>query len=98
MTAKPQRINGDDYATLTNRAASPGARALVGRLEADALAWEREHARRAYQRSKAASDFREAIERFTGDLLRAKADTLLPDNEATGRVYHSLNRSSFTGG
>jgi hypothetical protein len=98
MTVKTGRRKGDDYAALMNRAASPAARALVDSLEAEALEWEEGQASRTNKRGKRAAGFHEAIERFTGDLLRAKADTLIGDEDATGRVYHSLNRGSFTGG
>jgi hypothetical protein len=44
------------------------------------------------RRSRRGVVYVDAIERFVGDLLRARAD-----NSATGRIYHPLGKTSFEG-
>ena len=41
-------------------------------------------------RAKRGQAYHEAIERFVGDLLRARAD-----NNASGRIYHAMGKTSF---
>jgi hypothetical protein len=57
----------------------------------DITAWEQQSGKRVYERrSRSGEIFSNAVERFVGDLLRAKAD-----KNASGRVYRSIGKTSF---
>lgn len=79
------------YADLHSRARTPAAHQLIARIR-DALEELERHAQKRVhkRRAKSGAKFSEAIERFVGDLLRAKAGTTAPV-----RIYHAIGKSSF---
>src|SRR4051812_42141975 len=92
-----QRNPGDTYAALLSRAASSNAHQLVQQLQREARSWERVNGSREYERQgDALAHFAVAMEAFTGDLLRARYEATVEDSGASGRVYRSLKRDTFT--
>jgi hypothetical protein len=80
------------YATLDGRAVSHEGKALVGRVFALCLDWEREHAPRKARSRQEADTLLYTIEAFLYDLLRAHGTP-----SANGWVYRSLRPGEFTG-
>jgi hypothetical protein len=79
------------YADLHSRARTPAAHQLIARIRDDLEELERRSHKRVYKRrAKSVAKFFEAVERFVGDLLRAKAGTTAPV-----RLYHAIGKSSF---
>jgi hypothetical protein len=79
------------YADLHSRARTPPAHQLIARIRDDLEELERRARKRVRKRrAKSGAKFSEAIERFVGDLLRAKAGTMEPV-----RIYHAIGKSSF---
>jgi hypothetical protein len=79
------------YADLHSRARTPAAHQLIARIRNDLEELERHAQKRVRRRrAKSGAKFSEAIERFVGDLLRAKAGTTEPV-----RIYHAIGKSSF---
>jgi hypothetical protein len=82
----------DRYAALLSRSRTSAARQLILQLCSDITAWEQQSGNRVYKRrSRSREIFSNAVERFVGDLLRAKAD-----KNASGRVYRSIGKTSFS--
>ena len=81
----------DRYAALLSRSRTSAARQLILQVCSDITAWEQQSGKRVYKRrSRSREIFSNAVERFVGDLLRAKAD-----KNASGRVYRSVGKTSF---
>jgi hypothetical protein len=81
----------DRYASLLSRSRTSAARQLILQVCSDITAWEQQSRKRIYERrSRSGEIFSNAVERFVGDLLRAKAD-----KNASGRVYRSIGKTSF---
>jgi hypothetical protein len=79
------------YADLHSRARTPAAQQLIARVRDDLEEREQRSHKRVYKRrAKSVAKFFEAVERFVGDLLRAKAGTTAPV-----RLYHAIGKSSF---
>ena len=79
------------YADLHSRARSPEANQLIARIRADIEELERQGRKRVRnRRERSGAKFSEAIERFVGDLLRAKAGTSGPV-----RIYRAVGKTSF---
>jgi hypothetical protein len=106
-----ERARNDFYAALFSRVASPEAHGLVADVYARVEAWERTKPRKDAKRTKAtakatkrgrykrgkerAAAFRETLERFVGDLLRAQHDKRETEN-ASGLVFRALGKKDFT--
>jgi hypothetical protein len=89
-----KQLNDAKYASLTSRAVSDQARALIDHFIEMVEGVEEESGWRKNKRSeKSRSAFRRAMEGFVGDLLRAYAD-----NKSGGWVYRSQKANSFSGG
>ena len=80
------------FATLGSRATSEEARALVNEVLARVVAWEQKSGKRTNKRGKTRERLRDAVEAFTGDLLRARGEPL-----NHGWVYRSRQAKSFSG-
>lgn len=79
------------YADLRSRARTPAAHLLVDHIREELEELEaQEHKRVRRRRAKAGTKFFGAIERFVGDLLRAKAGTTAPV-----RIFHPIGKDSF---
>jgi hypothetical protein len=102
-TEPADKSRNDYYASLLSRAVSPEAHALIADLYARVEAWERKDAkgtkapkRGSYKRGeKRALPFRETLERFLGDLLRAQHDKHETD-KASGVVFRPMGKKDFT--
>jgi len=93
----------DSFAGLLSRGASPAAHALIDNVYAAVERWEsgrerkdvkgdKSGARGPYKRGPGrAADFREVLERFVGDLLRAQHDKRKTE-DATGLVFRSMSK------
>lgn len=100
ITAVPERIirlitawskPNERYADLRSKARTPAAHQLVARIRDDLEELERQGGKRARKRrEKSGAKLLEAIERFVGDLLRVRADTIAP-----ALIYRSIGKSSF---
>ena len=83
--------NDDRYAAFLSRARTTKAQDLILLHIYNAVAqWEGHTGTRQRQRLSALGPFVETLERFVGDLLRARTG-----KDATGRIYHSLGKMSF---
>jgi hypothetical protein len=81
----------DRYAELRSRCRTPSASELIARICADIEHHEQSVGRRVRKRrERSGAKFSEALERFVGDLLRARAGT-----NTTGRIFRSVGKSSF---
>ena len=81
----------DRYAALLSRSRSSQAEGLIHQVFGELAHWQRASERRFRQfRAKRGQAYHEAIERFVGDLLRARAD-----NSASGLIFHALGKTSF---
>ena len=82
----------DRYAALLSRCHSSEAEGLIHQVFGELAHWRRiSSGKRVRQfRSKRGQAYHEAIERFVGDLLRARAD-----NSASGLIFHALGKTSF---
>jgi hypothetical protein len=79
------------WADLRSRARSRAARELVAHIRRELEDLEqKKDKRRRKRREKAGAKFSDAIERFVGDLLRAKAVTQGP-----ALIFRSIGKSSF---
>jgi hypothetical protein len=79
------------YADLHSRARTPAAHQLIVRIRDDLEEVERRKQKRVHKRrAKSGAKFFEAVERFVGDLLRAKAGTTAPV-----RIFHAIGKTSF---
>jgi hypothetical protein len=78
----------DRYEALLSQCRTRAAHDLIYRLFGQIADWQVKSGERLRKyRAKSGSTFADAIERFVGDLLRARADT-----SGSGRVYHALVR------
>src|SRR5262245_36098528 len=109
-TERAERPRNDFYAPLLSRAASPEADALVAGVYARVETWEGIQARKEAKSTKGTTEatkrgrykrggqragaFRETLERFLGDLLRAQHNKQSTEN-ATGRVFRPLGKKDF---
>jgi hypothetical protein len=79
------------YADLHSRAHTPAAHQLIARIHEELEELERQAQKRVRKRrAKSGAKFSDAIERFVGDLLRAKAGTTAPV-----RIFHAIGKTSF---
>jgi hypothetical protein len=79
----------DRYAALLSRCRTSAARRLTFDLHSAIADWEMKSGKRVRKRrSRRGVVYVDAIERFVGDLLRARAD-----NSATGRIYRPLGKT-----
>jgi hypothetical protein len=80
------------YADLHSRARTPAAHQLIAHIRDDLEKLEQQSQKRVHKRrAKSGARFSEVIERFVGDLLRAKAGT----TKAPVRIYHATGKTSF---
>jgi hypothetical protein len=76
----------DRYAELCSRCRTPSAGELIARICTDIEHHEQSVGRRVRKRrERSGAKFSEALERFVGDLLRARAGT-----NTTGRIFRSF--------
>jgi len=89
-----QQLNDAKYASLTSRAVSARARALVERLTGR-VEWEEleKKTRKTKRGEEARFTLRRAVEGIIGDLLRAHSD-----KKSGGWVFRSRKANSFSGG
>ena len=81
-----------NFLSLGSRAVSSAARSLVDELDRRVSAWEAKTNKKTYgRRGKMAAKFRNALERLSGDLLRAAGD------DETPWLFRSKKKDSFTG-
>jgi hypothetical protein len=81
----------DRYAALLSRCRTTPAHYLTRQVFVQIADWQRKSGERIRGfRAKSGSPFLDAVERFVGDLLRARAD----DN-ASGRVYRVIGKTAF---
>jgi len=86
-----QGTPGDRYAALLSRALTTDAQNLVRSVFARFAHWQRNTGKRVRKYGeKTGKTYHEAIERFAGDLLRAKADT-----RTSGRIFHPTGATTF---
>lgn len=79
------------YADLRSRARTPAASGLISRIRTDMEEQERKVGKRVRgRREKSEAKLSEAIERFVGDLLRARSGASGP-----GLVYRAVGKGSF---
>jgi hypothetical protein len=82
----------DRYAELRSRSRTPSASELIARICTDIEHHEQSVGRRVRKRrERSGAKFSEALERFVGDLLRARAGT-----NTTGRIYRPTGKSDFS--
>ena len=82
----------DRYATLLSRCRSSEAVILIRQVFGEFAHWQRTSGNRVRRfGSKSGQTYHEAIERFVGDLLRARA----AGNNASGRIFHALGSTTF---
>jgi len=81
----------DRYADLRTSCRTRSAHELILRVQADIEQLEQTTGSRVRKRrAQSATKFMSALERFIGDLLRARAGKM-----ATGRIYRATGKSSF---
>ncbi len=89
VTRAPETL--DRYADLRSQARTQAATDLIWQIYKDIAEHERASGRRVRgRRARSGVRFEDALERFVGDLLRARTGT-----NATGRLYRALGKSSF---
>jgi hypothetical protein len=82
----------DRYADLRSRVRTQAAHALILQVYKDVAEHERTSGSRLRtRRARTGVRFTEALERFVGDLLRARAGT-----DTTGRIYRPTGKSDFS--
>jgi hypothetical protein len=80
------------YADLHSRARTPAAYQLIAHIRDNLGELERRGSKRLRnRRAKSGAKFLDAIERFVGDLLNARAGTTAP-----ALIYHAVGKTSFT--
>jgi len=88
---KARENREDRYAALLSRCQTSVAHRLTFDLHSMLADWEMKTGKRVRRRlSRRGVVYVDAIERFVGDLLCARAD-----NNASGRIYRSLGKSAF---
>jgi hypothetical protein len=81
----------DRYAALLSRCRTRAAHELIYQVFREAADWQQNSGRRVRKfRSRSGSKFMDALERFVGDLLRARAA-----KNASGRIFHQLGSTTF---
>jgi hypothetical protein len=89
VTRAPETL--DRYADLRSQARTQAATDLIWQVYKDIAEHERASGSRVRgRRARSGVRFVDALERFLGDLLRARTGT-----NSTGRVYRALGKSSF---
>jgi hypothetical protein len=77
----------DRYAALLSRALTTEAQTLVRSVFGSFAYWQRNTGKRSRKYGeKTGKTYHDAIERFIGDLLRAKGD-----NRSSGRIFHATS-------
>jgi hypothetical protein len=85
------RGRDDRYAALLSRCRSSPAQTLIRQVFGEFAHWQRATGKRVRKfRAKSGQAYHDAIERFVGDLLRARAA-----KNATGRIFHALGSTTF---
>jgi hypothetical protein len=91
VIAEAERGREDRYAALLSRWRTSAAQDMTLDLYRKIVDWEKKSGKRVRgRRFRRGVVFVDALERFAGDLLRARAG----DN-ATGRVYRSIGKTAF---
>jgi hypothetical protein len=91
ITWRGLKSNPDRYAALLSRHRSPAAENLIKQVFGEFAHWQRESGKRVRKlRAKSGQAYHDAIERFVGGLLRARADTT-----TSGRIYHAIGKTTF---
>jgi hypothetical protein len=81
----------DRYAALLSRARTTEAQTLVRSVFGSFAYWQRNTGKRVRKYGeKTGKTYHDAIERFIGDLLRAKGDT-----KSSGRIFHATGATTF---
>jgi hypothetical protein len=81
----------DRYAALLSRARTTEAKTLVRSVVGSFVYFQRNTGKRVRKYGeKTGKTYHEAIERFIGDLLRAKGDT-----RSSGRIFHATGATTF---
>jgi hypothetical protein len=81
----------DRYAALLSRCRTSAARILIEQVFGEVAAWQRRSGKRVRKfRAKSGQTYHVAIERFVGDLLRARGD-----NKSSGHIYHATGATTF---
>jgi hypothetical protein len=81
----------DRYAALLSRALTTEAQTLVRSVFGSFAYWQRHTGKRVRKYGeKTGKTYHDAIERFIGDLLRAKGD-----NRSSGRIFHATGATTF---
>jgi hypothetical protein len=81
----------DRYAALLSRALTPEAKTLVRSVFGSFIHWQLDTRKRVRKYGeKTGKTYHDAIERFIGDLLRAKGDT-----RSSGRIFHPTGATTF---
>jgi hypothetical protein len=81
----------DRYAALLSRCRTSAACILIEQVFGEVAAWQRRSGKRVRKfRAKSGQTYHVAIERFVGDLLRARGD-----NKSSGRIYHATGATTF---
>jgi hypothetical protein len=92
LIAARARETLDRYAEFRSRTRTPAATELIAGLCTDIEQHEQTTATRVRKRrDRSSARFTEALERFVGDLLRARTGA-----NATGRVYRPVGKTSFS--
>jgi hypothetical protein len=82
----------DRYAEFRSRSRTPAATELIARVFSEIEQHEQRTRRRfRSRRERSRAKFTEALERFVGDLLRARTGT-----NTTGRIYRPTGKSDFS--
>jgi len=82
----------DRYAELRSRIRTPSASELIAQICTDIERHEQSIGSRVRKRrERTGAKFSEALERFVGDLLRARVGT-----NTTGRIFRSVGKSTFS--
>jgi hypothetical protein len=86
------RQRRDRYAALLSRALTTEARTLIRSVFGSFNYWQRSTGKRVRKYGdKTGKTYNDAIERFIGDLLRAKGD-----DTSSGRIFHPTGATTFT--
>src|SRR4029077_6379429 len=83
------KSNPDRYAELLSRHRSPEAEKLIKQVFGEFAHWQRASGKGVRKlRAKSGQPYHDAIERFVGGLLRARADTT-----TSGRIYRATGKN-----
>jgi hypothetical protein len=91
MHAEQPADRPDRYAALLSRPRTEAAQALVSQVFGEFAAWQYQTGKCVRKfRVKSGETYHDAIERFVGDLLRARGNS-----ESSGRIYHAMGATTF---